>query len=86
MAVAKALEFTSKLGVRRAILKGDSLVVVKALHEDEQSLSPMGLLLEDVRFFSQSFEELLYSRTKREGIVVAHSLTRYTNSISDFSV
>ena len=60
---------------------------MKALHEDEQSLSPTGLLLEDVRFFSQRFEELLYySHTERESNVVAHSLTRYTNSISDFSV
>ena len=86
MAAATALEFASKLGVRRVILEGDSLVVMKALHEDEQSLSPTGLLLEDVRFFSQRFEELLYSRTKREGNVVAHSLARYANSIPDFSV
>ena len=86
MAATTALEFASELGVRRAILEGDSLVVMKALHEDEQSLTPTGLLLEDVRFFSQSFEELLYSRTKREGNVVAHSLARYANSISDFSV
>ena len=32
MAAATALEFASELGVRRAILEGDSLVVMKALH------------------------------------------------------
>ena len=66
MAATTALEFASELGVRRAILEGDSLVVMKALHEDEQSLTPTGLLLEDVSFFSQSFEELLYSHTKKK--------------------
>ena len=86
MVAATALEFASELGVRRAILEGDSLAVMKALREDEQPLSPTGLLLEDVRFFSQSFEELLYSQTKREGNFVAHSLTRYANSIPDFLV
>ena len=32
MAAATALEFASELGVRQAILEGDSLVVMKALH------------------------------------------------------
>ena len=86
MAATTALEFASELGVRQAILEGDSLAVMKALREDEQPLSPTGLLLEDVRFFSQSFEELLYSHTEREGNFVAYSLARYANSIPEFLV
>ena len=86
MAAAAALDFTSEMGMRQAIFEGDSLAVIKALIEVEQSLSPTGLLLEDVRLFSQRFEKLLYSHTKREGNIVVHSLTRYVNSIPDFSV
>ena len=67
MAAATALDFASEMGKRQAILEGDSLAVIKALIEVEQSLSPTGLLLEDVRLFSQRFEKLLYSHTKREG-------------------
>ena len=70
----------------RVILEGDSLTVIKALREGEQLLSPTGLLLEDVRMFSQSFETLLYSYSKREGNSVAHGLARYSSSIPDFLV
>ncbi|KAK9998404.1 hypothetical protein SO802_018007 [Lithocarpus litseifolius] len=86
MAAATALDFTSEMGVRRAILEGDSLAIIKALREGEQPLSPTGLLLEDVRMFSQRFEKLLYSRTKREGNFVAHSLAKYALNIQDFLV
>ena len=48
--------------------------VIQALMENEQSLTPTGLLLEDVRMLSQNFEQLLYSHTKRDGNAVAHSM------------
>ena len=86
MAAATTLAFANDLGVTRVILEGDSLVVIKALREEEKLLSPTGLLLEDVRMLSQSFQKLLYSYTKREGNSVAHSLARYASSILDFLV
>ena len=86
MAVATTLIFANDIGVRRVILEGDSLAVIKALREGEQPLSPTGPLLEDVRMYSQRFETVLYSHSKREGNSVAHSLARYANSISDFLV
>ena len=39
--------------------------VIQALRENAESLTPTGLLLEDMRMLSQNFEQLLYSRTKR---------------------
>ncbi|XP_075663127.1 uncharacterized protein LOC142632642 [Castanea sativa] len=84
MEAATALVFASELGVRQAILKGDSLAVIKALIETKYPLSPLGL--EDVRMFSQRFDKMLYSHTKREGNFVAHSLARYPISIPDFLV
>ena len=39
MAATIALVFASKLGVRRAILEGDSMAVIKALKEFEYPLS-----------------------------------------------
>lgn len=53
--------------------------------DDGVSLAPHGLLVEDVKFFSQSFFQLLYSHTKREDTSVAHSLATYTSNILDFS-
>ena len=86
LAAATALALAEDLGMTRVILEGDSLVIIKALREEEQFLSPIGLLLEDVRMLSLSFQKLLYSHTKREGNSVTHNLARYTNSIPDFLV
>ena len=86
LAAATTLALAEDLGMTRVILEGDSLVVIKALREEEQFLSPIGLLLEDVRMLSLSFQKLLYSHTKREDNSVAHSLARYTDSIPDFLV
>ena len=86
LAATTALALAKDLGVTRVILEGDSLVVIKALREEKQLLSPTGLLLEDVRMLSQSFQKLLYSHTKREGNSIAHNLARYANSIPDFLV
>ena len=65
MIATTALVFASELGVRQAILERDSLAVIKALKESEYPLSPSGLLLEDVRMFSQRFDTMLYSYKKR---------------------
>ena len=86
MAATVALSLASKIGIKRAILEGDSLVVIKSLRENVKSLSPTGLLLEDVTALSQNFDELLYSHTKREGNQVAHNLVRYAMGIPDFLV
>ena len=86
LAAATALALAEDLGMQRVILEGDSLVIIKALREEEQFFSPIGLLLEDVRRLSLSFQKLLYSHTKREGNYVAHNLARYANSIPDFLV
>ena len=86
LAVAWALSFTADIGVRRAVLEGDSMVVISALREDGKVLVPYELLLDDAKFLSQQFEELCYSHTKREGNSLAHSLTIYAISIPDFLV
>ena len=86
MAAAWALSFALDVGVKRAVLEGDSLAVIKGLREDESLLVRCGLLLEDAKIFSRQFDELRYSHTKREGNSLAHSLARYAVSIPDFLV
>ena len=54
LAAAIALALAEDLGITWVILEGDSLVIIKALREEEQILSPIGLLLEDVRMLSLS--------------------------------
>ena len=59
---------------------------MKALQEEACSLAPLGVLIKDAKDLFLSFDQLLYSHTKREGNVVAHSLARYAIDISDFLV
>ena len=51
--------------------------MINALKERVSLLTPTSLLVEDVKFLSQCFNQLLYSHTKREGNHVAHSLAKY---------
>ena len=86
LAAVWALSFASDVGVRRAVLEGDSMAVILGLREDGMVLVPYELLLEDVRILSQQFDELRYSNTKREDNSLAHSLARYVVGILDFLV
>ncbi|KAK7832828.1 hypothetical protein CFP56_026182 [Quercus suber] len=53
IAVAKALSFAKDLGFKKAVLEGDSLVVIKALLDEDGSLAPYGLLVEDAKILSR---------------------------------
>nr|XP_023919081.1 uncharacterized protein LOC112030645 [Quercus suber] len=85
-AIATALEFASDLGFQRAIIETDSLVLVKALREDSEFLSAVGLILDEIRRKVNFFNELHYSHVKREGNIVAHKLARHAISVSDIVV
>uniref|UniRef100_A0A7N2KKA3 Reverse transcriptase zinc-binding domain-containing protein n=1 Tax=Quercus lobata TaxID=97700 RepID=A0A7N2KKA3_QUELO len=50
IAATRALEFAREIGITDAILEGDSCLVHHALTRGEQSLSPFGLLVEDLKF------------------------------------
>ena len=70
------MEFGSELGLHRATVEGDSVLVVKALKCKDNGLAPYGHLINDVSLFSGSFSELSYSHIRRDGNKVAHSLAR----------
>ena len=74
------------LGFSSAILEGDSLGLIQALKSEERSLSPMGLLIEDVKVFASNFVRFLYSHIKRNGNRIAHSLARNALCILNFQV
>ena len=86
IAATRALEFARVVGINNVVMEGDSWLVHHALINDEKSLSPFGLLIEDVKLFSSCFSKLLYSYTKREGNKFAHGLTRHAIHFSDYVV
>ncbi|KAK9985249.1 hypothetical protein SO802_030200 [Lithocarpus litseifolius] len=86
MAAATALDFASDLGFQRAILETDSLVLVKALSDETEFFSTVGLVLDEIRQKVNFFDELHYSHVKREGNMVAHMLARHAIRVSDVVV
>ena len=86
LAAMKALSFAFELGSQSAIPKGDSLGLIQALKAEEHSLSPTGLLIEDVKMFANNYARLLYSHIKRNGNRVAHSLAKNALCIPDFQI
>ena len=86
LATLNALSFAFELVFRSTILKGDSLGLTQVLKSEECSLSPTGLLLEDVKMFANNFVRLLYSHIKRNDNGVAHSLAKNALCIPNFQV
>ena len=83
LAAIRALEFALEVSINRAIVEGDSEVVVKALAMEEFSLASHGQLLKDSVYFSSQYSKLLYYHAKREGNKIAHKLTRLaTNTVN----
>ena len=86
LAALKAVTLACDLGFRKAILEGDSLGLIKALKSTEDSLSPIDLLVDDVKRVASSFERLVYSHVKRNGNRVTHSLAKNALRIPNFQV
>ena len=86
LAASSALEFVAELGFKQVILETDSQVLSNALRHNSPYLSPLGLLIDDIKCNASFFNQLLYSHVKREGNKVAHSLARYSICIFDFSI
>ena len=82
--IATVLPFATNLGFRHVVLEGDLMDIIQALRENAESLTLTGLLLEDMRMLSQNFEQLLYSRIKKEGNFVVHNLTKYALCFPNF--
>lgn len=66
------------------VLEGDSLLVVKALTNSKSSMSHIGPLINDAKYYSNSFEKLLYSRITRDCNSVTHNLAKHALNIQDF--
>ena len=53
---------------------------------EDHNLSPLGLLVKDVKLFANNFVRLSYSHIKRSGNSVAHNLAKHAIHIPDFQV
>ena len=87
IAISRALEFGFEVGVTQAILEGDFEVIIKALVENESFVTSFDPMIQDAKVFSRSFNQLLYSHTRREvNKLIAHSFAKHYLNVSDCTV
>ena len=60
--------------------------MIQALNSQEKKQSPLGLLVEDVKLYSNHFQRVLCSHVKRNGNSVAHNLAKHAICMLDFQV
>ena len=71
IATARALEFGEEIGITKAILEGDSELIINSLRGG-YSIASVEPLLHDVMVFSNCYAKLLYSHCRRGGNRLAH--------------
>ena len=86
LAACKALEFSLELGFNKAVLEGDSLIVMSALRDPSPSLASFGLLVQDAQWLARSFTCISFQHVGRVGNTVAHNLARHARHVTDFSI
>ena len=86
LAACRALEFSLELGFHKAILEGDSLIVMSALRDPSPSLASYGLLIQDAQWLARFFTCISYQHVGRVGNNVAHNLARHARHVTGFSV
>nr|XP_023899808.1 uncharacterized protein LOC112011691 [Quercus suber] len=86
LATYRALEFSLELGFDKAILEGDSMIIMAALRDPSPSLASYGLLLQDAQFMACLFTCISSQHVARVGNNVAHNLARHARHVTSFSV
>ena len=68
------MTFSLEFGISRAVVKGDSATVIKAIQFGGWELAQGGLLIHDISTLKNSFQSISFSHVVRQGNAVAHAL------------
>lgn len=78
VAPRRAIIFAKELNLSSIILEGDSETITRALQAEDQSLASYGNLIEEIRFYVDSFLSFGVFHIKGKENFVTHILTRHT--------
>ena len=81
LVACRALELSLELGLDKAILKGDSLIIMNALRDFSPSIASYGLLIHDAHLLANLFTSISFQHVDRDGNYVAHNLARHTRHV-----
>ncbi|KAF5454650.1 hypothetical protein F2P56_024298 [Juglans regia] len=77
IAARRASSFCTDLGLQHIILKGDSLLVVKAIENKEDSWSDSDLVIRDIKILLSKFLSWSVLHVHREVNVIAYHLAKF---------
>lgn len=83
---ALVLVFAEDTGASSSILEGDLEVIFKAFLCHDTSLASFGQLIDETKFLSTSFVNIMFSHTRRQRNLVAHNLVRHAKHVNGFLV
>ncbi|KAF5481550.1 hypothetical protein F2P56_002191 [Juglans regia] len=83
IAARRASSFCADLGFQHVILEGDSLLVVKAIQNKEDSWSDSGLVIRDIKILLSKFLSWSILHVHREVNVIAHHLAKFALSCQE---
>ena len=82
MVAARAILFSQELGLSSFVVEGDCEIIIDALRSEYDSFASYGHLLASAKSLKASFDMIYFSRTRRQGNIVAHNLTKHARYIS----
>ena len=77
MAALRAMELCKEVGINDILLKGDSLLVVRAVSDSGQSWLRYGQIIEDIKWVMRSLHRWSIRHVKREANLAADGLAKH---------
>ncbi|GMI84947.1 hypothetical protein HRI_002164000 [Hibiscus trionum] len=77
LACRDAVNFAKDLGLTRAIFEGDSLTIINKLNSSSADLSPLRVVIEDIKSAIGDLHEATFCHIRREGNMAAHTLAQH---------
>ncbi|KAK8655135.1 hypothetical protein V6N13_107725 [Hibiscus sabdariffa] len=81
LACLQAVQFAAELGVRRIVVEGDSLSVIKKVNGPNSDKSILNPIVQDIKDLCRSFVSIQFQFTYQESNGVAHLLAKEGRSL-----
>ncbi|KAM1097419.1 hypothetical protein PS2_014573 [Malus domestica] len=76
MAIRESMLWAMQMGIKKLVLKTDSLQIVEALQDSSLNMSAVGQIMEDIKVLLQSITEVAMTHTHHKVNSIAHRLAR----------
>ncbi|KAM2032789.1 hypothetical protein FF2_014632 [Malus domestica] len=76
MAIRESMLWAMQMGIKKLVLKTDSLQIVEALQDSSLNMSAVGQIMEDIKVLLQSITEVAMTHTRHKVNSIAHRLAR----------